>query len=146
MPCDTNLSKGPAREVKKGDSDEKYANMELPWDRTYQGHSINAGINPVLYFRIQHAHKSQGSANMASSLQEMYVWFRFSPKEDKKAVIEQDLKSFKRLQVITDKNVEDCKNHEKTRWQECWWHCWQRATGVSHGTKGTKVSCLLVSS
>ena len=47
---------------------------------------------------------------MASVLQDMYLWLRFSPETARLLIREQELDSPERLRVLTDKNVDDICN------------------------------------
>ena len=47
---------------------------------------------------------------MALSLQNMYIWLKFSPKAAKLPIREPRLDSPERLKVLTDKNVDDIGN------------------------------------
>ena len=63
--------------------------------------------------RIQWVYWEQGPQIIASWLQDTYIWLRFSLKAAKLPIRDQGLDSEERLQVLTNKNVDDICNVAK---------------------------------
>ena len=95
-----------AQEQRDIDPDAAYAKMEMPRNGTL----CQRIISWETYMGILWVHKAQGPEIIASWLQDMYVQLGFILTAAKLLVREQGLDSPERLQVLTDKNVDDFCN------------------------------------
>ena len=86
--------------------DEEYSKMEITHDGTLQQKMMPR----ELYMGILWVHRVQRPKIMASKLQDMYTQLGFSPKVAKLLIRKPELDSHDRLQVLTDKNVNDICN------------------------------------